>query len=224
LNCPTTKFNRVMKKSLIAGFLSLVSTFAWAQDEDISRKHDIQTVFRNGRVGGYGAITNKFTSIRGEFANISEVYGGVFINRRFLLGLGVAATTNYIPVPLEFSEAPANQLSYGYGQAGLVTEWVMGSNKSAHLVFHLFTGAGYTTQYERWTNNSFDWNESHPVYDQNWFFVAEPGVQLEVNLFRWMRFSPGVSYRKAYNSTGRGLTDNDLSDWSYNLTLKFGKF
>ncbi len=141
-----------------------------------------------------------------------------------MLGLGVAGTTNHIPVPLEFSEAPTTQLSYGYGQAGLVTEWVMGSNKSAHLVFHLFTGAGYTTQYERWTNNDFDWNSSHPVYDQNWFFVAEPGVQLEVNFFRWMRFSPGISYRKTYDSNGRGLTDNDLSDWSYNLTLKFGKF
>ncbi|GAB1446496.1 MAG: hypothetical protein KF860_06140 [Cyclobacteriaceae bacterium] len=60
--------------------------------------------------------------------------------------------------------------------------------------------------------------------DENWFFVAEPGVKLEMNVFRWMRFSPGYSYTTVYGSDTAGLSDNDLSGSSFNLTMKFGKF
>jgi hypothetical protein len=183
---------------------------------------EIQTIFKHGRVGGYGAISNKFTHIGGQFANMPMIYGGVFINRRVMLGLGGGVTTNNIPVPDIHREISSAKLSYAYGQAGLVTEWVWRSNRSIHLVFHLFTGAGYTMQYDRSFSN--DQYNHDAVYDENWFMVAEPGVQLEVNLFKWMRFSPGISYRKAYDSQARGLTDDDLTNWTYSATLKFGRF
>jgi hypothetical protein len=192
-----------------------------------AQESDIQTVFKRARhsSGGYGAISNKFTTINGDFANLVEVYGGWYINRRFLLGIGAAATTNDIRVPEEFSSQPGVPMSYEYGQVGMVNEFVIGSNKAVHLAFHLFSGAGFTVQYER-----HDWHDDDLIdfddysHDENWFFVAEPGVQLEVNLFRWLRFSPGVSYRAAFGSDARGLSDNDLSDISYNVSLKFGKF
>jgi hypothetical protein len=60
--------------------------------------------------------------------------------------------------------------------------------------------------------------------DENWFFVLEPGAQIEVNLFKWMRFCPGISYRASFGSDGRGLTDKEVSNVSYNATFKFGKF
>lgn len=205
-----------MKTILMAGFCALIATASVAQEQPI------QTIFKNGHVGGYVALSNKFTRMAGEFANMPYVYGGVFINRRFLLGAGVAATTSYLPVPAVHSERPGARMSYGYAQGGLVTEWVMGSNRAAHLVFHLFTGAGYTMQYDRDFGDAGNTHQS--VYDQNWFMVAEPGVQLELNLFRWMRLSPGISYRQTYDSQGRGLDDHALSHWTYSATLKLGKF
>ncbi|WP_333819289.1 hypothetical protein [Ohtaekwangia sp.] len=194
----------------------------------VSHAQDMQTVFKSGgRVTGYGALSNKFTKINGRYANIAEVYGGVYLNRRFMIGLGGGAVTNNIPVPSEYSVVPGENLSYEYGQCGLVTEYVLGSNKAFHLVFHLFSGAGFTVQYNRynWDDefNHNDWDK-HDKHDENWFFVAEPGVQLEVNLFRWMRFSPGVSYRSAFGSDAAGLSDSNLSNMSYNVTLKFGRF
>jgi hypothetical protein len=189
----------------------------------------IQTVFRSGSgsVGGFGALSNKFTKINGQYANMAELYGGVYINHRFLLGVGGAAVTNDLPVPEEFSTIPGRKLSYEYGQCGLVTEYVLGSDKAFHLVFHLFSGAGFTVQYDRknWDEDDFHDNfNTKDKCDENWFFVAEPGVQLEINLLRWMRFSPGVTYRAAYGSDARGLSDRDISDFSYNATLKFGRF
>jgi len=206
-----------MNKKLILTLLILLTAKIY------STAQEIQTLFKTGRSGGYGAISNKFTTIRGDYANMVEVYGGWYTNSKFLLGLGGAAVTNNIPVPLEHSTVPTSDMSYIYSQFGLVTEYVVGSNNVMHVVFHLFSGAGFTGQYERYHGDD-DYDFDRSDLDENWFFVAEPGVQVELNIFKWMRFSPGVSYRATVGSDGRGLTDRDLSDVSYNVTLKFGKF
>ncbi len=187
---------------------------------------EIQTVFRRGHSssGGYGAITNKLTTINGQYANMAGIYGGWYVNHWFMIGLGAAAVTSSLPVPLQYSADPSVNLSYGYGQFGLMTEYVAGSRKAVHATFSLFSGAGFTLQYQRydWKNDNI--NNGGRVHDQNWFFVAEPGVALELNIFRWMRFSPGVSYRATMGSKGLGLKDSDLSNISYNATFKFGRF
>lgn len=193
-----------------------------------AQNEEINTVFNGGGLqhsGGYGAITNKFTTIDGKFANIVEVYGGWYLNRKFMIGAGGSATTNRINVPEAFSAIEGEEMNYEYGQCGLVTEYVLGSNRTIHLVFHLFTGAGFTMQYIR-DNNYYgrDNYEDNYVSDVNWFMVAEPGIQAEINLLKWMRFSPGVSYRATYKSDGLGLSDDALSGPSVNATFKFGKF
>jgi len=218
------KSKKAMKtkfKVIVVAALVLIATGAYAQENN----HEIQTVFKGGKAtGGFGAITNKFTSIDGKFANLAGVYGGVYVNHKFLLGFSAAGLTNEIPVPIQYSADPLRDMSYGYGQFGLMTEYVLNSDRTVHIAFSLFSGAGFTLQYERhgWEDNDFD----HEDYAKNddWFFVAEPGVQVEVNLLKWMRFCPGVSYRAAFGSNTRGLSDNALSDISYNATLKFGRF
>ena len=197
-----------------------------AQNVPSNDSNQIQSLFetQGGGFGGYGALTNKFTYIDGRYANLVGVYGGWYINHSLLIGVSAAALTNDLVVPLEYRAEPLENLSYMYGQVGMMTEYVVASNKAVHVAFNLFTGAGFTLQYERddWhDDHEFDWDGER---DEDWFFVVEPGVQFEVNVFKWMRFSPGISYRTAVNSDGLGLSDSKLSDISYNVTLKFGKF
>jgi hypothetical protein len=150
------------------------------------------------------------------------------INHKFMIGLGAAALTNTLEVPLQYSADPTLDLNYEYGQFGLMTEYILGSNKAFHVSFDLFSGAGFTLQNERenWhdDDDDFNWDEDHESWDTNWFFVVEPGVQFEINVFKWMRFSPGISYRAAFGSDGLGMRDSDISNISYNATLKFGRF
>ncbi len=207
--------------------LSVISISSLAQADESYERSEIQTLFSRSPVrtsGGYGAISNKFTTINGSYANIVEMYGGWYINHRFLLGLSGSASTNNIPVPASFSAIPEADLSYEYGQFGLVTEYVFGSNRTFHLVFNMVTGAGFTVQYDRYRFREPSGRSDHMAMDENWFFVAEPGVQVEMNLFRWMRLSPGYSYRYVAGSDAAGLSDSDLSGNSFNITLKFGKF
>ena len=184
-----------------------------------------QTIFNNSGVkhsGGYGAIGNKFTTINGSFGNMPEVYGGWFINRNFLLGFEAAATTNYIAVPLQNQDWNGNKMTCQYGQFGLMTEYVLASNKKVHLNMNLVTGAGFLLQYDR--DNLNNWHFDDHDATTHFFVVLEPGVQLEFNLLKWMRFSPGASYRRVFGNQAPGLSDTDLSGLSGSLTLKFGRF
>jgi hypothetical protein len=205
-------------KLIVTGLaILLLASEAMAQSEKV------KTIFKNDirRSGGYGAATNSFTTIRGKYANIAGLYGGWFINQKVMLGLAMSATTNNLRVPASLAVDPDNNQTWQYGQFGLMTEYVLGSNKPVHLVFQLMSGAGFTLQYPRYNLHDRDYDH---VHDENWFVVAEPGVQLEMNLFKWMRLSPGVSYRATFGSDGIGMKDKDLRAVSYNVTMKFGRF
>lgn len=191
----------------------------------VSKAQENQTFFNNSGVrhsSGYGAIGNKFTTINGHYANMPEVYGGWFINRKLMLGIEAAATTNYIPVPLEHQDWNGGRMSYQYGQFGLMTEYVVASDKKMHVNLNLLSGAGFLLQYDR--DNLSDWHFDDHDVTTHYFVVLEPGVQLEFNLLKWMRFSPGISYRRVFGNKAPGLSDNDLSGLAGNLTLKFGRF
>jgi hypothetical protein len=189
---------------------------------------EIRTLIGSNNVrasGGYGALTNKFTTIKGQNANMVGIYAGWYINHKFTLGVSGAAVTNNIEVPEAYSAIPGEKMSYEYGQCGLLTEYVIGSNRVFHIGIQLFSGAGFTTQYQR-----YNWDDEHDSFDEtnandtNWFVVTEPGVNIEVNVFKWMRFCPGISYRAAFGSEGLGMKDKDINGTSLNLSLKFGKF
>src|SRR5690606_25722989 len=131
-----------MKKQLyLTAFLIVLAPALMAQE--------IPTIFRNpSPSGGYVGISNKFSMINDDYANIVELYGGWFIKRRLLLGLGAAASTNYIAVPYEYRMAPDSRMSWQYGQFGFMTEYVFASNRVVHVNLSLFAGAGFTLQYE----------------------------------------------------------------------------
>ena len=96
-------------------------------------------------------------------------------------------------------------MSWQYGQLGLMMEYVLGSNRVVHANFTLFSGGGFTAQYERKELDDYDNIDDQDVeHDENFFYVLEPGAQLELNVFKWMRLSPGISYRKTFGSDGIG--------------------
>jgi hypothetical protein len=211
----------MMKKRLIILFSAL--TFL-AGNEALAQDDNIETVFGGSvKVTGYGALTNEFTTIRGGFANMTGAYGGVYLNSKFLIGVSAAAVTNNLPVPLAYSVDPTRNMSYEYGQVGMINEYVINSNKAVHFSVSMFTGAGFSVQYQRYNVYEPDFVPGID-HDEDWFLVLEPGAQVEVNILRWMRFSPGISYRKSFGADAKGITDSSISNMSYNLTLKFGKF
>lgn len=211
--------NRITKL-LAAAMMLCLSNILLAQSTD-----EVKTIFKNTKgSGGYVAISNKFTSVHGSFANMPEIYGGWFIGKKFLIGVGGGSTTNYIPVDITESANPAQRMSYLYSQFGMVNEWVIASNSPIHPVFHVFNGAGFTMQYHRPRWEDFDDPQYHEdIEDIRWYYICEPALQIELNLLKWLRVSPGISYRFAFDNEKRSLNDQ-VSGPSVSLGIKFGKF
>jgi hypothetical protein len=212
-----------MKKHFTIMLLLAAAGNLFAQEETTEQKPQTVFSFKSVKSSGfYGAFTNASTSINGEYANLNGLYFGYFINQRLMIGIGGAATNNGLRVPEAHKTIPGADLRYQYGHFGLMTEYVMNSNKKVHFAFNLLSGAGFTAQcLERDRDERRYKDYSH---DTNFFVVLEPGAQVEVNLTKWMRVSPGISYRQTIGSDAKGLSDSDLSNVSGNVTLKFGKF
>ena len=120
------------------------------------------------------------------------------------------------------------RLDLGMGYGGIFIEYVLNPKKAFHLTFPLFIGAGGA---QVGVKTPLDLNVSTPqdytTYDyveSSGFFVLEPGINIELNMSKFFRLDIGASYRFISGTQLQRLSSNDLSDFSFNLGLKFGKF
>ena len=153
-----------------------------------------QTLISGGiESGGFGGPVVKFGKIEGESAVLVGGYGGWLINHRFMIGGGGCGLAN---------RASDTQMGYG----GAMLEYTTASNNLIHFYGNLLIGAG--------SIESLDGSDDE-------FSVAEPGIHMEMNVTRNIRFGLGGSYRYISAASGK---ESDLRGPSATLTLKFGKF
>ncbi len=193
------------KITLLLLILFAVNTFA--QEE---------TLLGNGIIkhGGFGAVVVKFTKVNGEFGLLVGGRGGWIINSTFSIGGGGYGLTNQIQSN-EIIQGKFRNLQLGYG--GLELEYIFASDKVIHASIFTLIGAGAVSygSFEDWSNFDFAKDE---------FFVAEPAVNIELNITSWFRINSGVSYRFISGVEFGTVSDSDLSGLSGNLTFKFGSF
>ncbi len=216
---------KIMKRTTITLCLLLLATCAFAQEEE-----EMKTLFGNNGItshGGYGGITTSYTNIDNRDAIMIGARGAWLINHK--IGIGLAGTGFLTEGKVDTQlNGDRYQLEGGYG--GLFLEYIVNPNSPIHLSFPLTIGAGgvsYTESYNSFRGNDFD----HFGEDDEAFFVIEPGVELELNLLKFMRMAFGVSYRYTsdvslnYVSNNQTIVSKDvLNGFSGGITLKFGKF
>ena len=199
---------------LIIGIIIGLATLSFAQDQidEIQKKDQMQTLFGfESKITGYGSLDTKFTRLNDKDAVIVGGHGGVIFNSYFYFGLGAygLVTTNQFP-----GSSPEESLDMQMGYTGLMMGFNVMPKKVIHFSVPLFLGVG---NLELEHNNIFVENSA--------FLLFEPGVQLEVNVVQFMKIGLGVGYRMVHGTNLRNeLTDDDLSYWSGNFSLVFGKF
>ncbi len=179
--------------------------------------------------GGFGGPVVKFTPIRGELGILVGGYGGWLINHQFMIGGGGYGLVNNVRASTE-AEAlyarPNRPLYVEFGYGGLMLEYIVEPSKLVHFNVQCLVGAGGVRYREDWYDDLFDDNPDYFHSRTNdAVFVAEPAVNVEVNMTTWMRVTAGASYRYV-NGVGElgGLSNKDLSNFSGSLALKFGLF
>lgn len=214
-----------MKKVLLLGLAMTFASFLMAQ-----RYGDdgINTVFDNEYPvshGGYGAITVKYGKILDQDAWFTGIRGGWLINHRFTIGIAgtglVSRVTHDAWLPDNPSPDIEARLFTGYG--GLLLEPIVIHQKQFHIAFPLVIGAGGATyalqSKDFWGDPQFDFD-----YYGEPFFALEPGIELEINVLRFMRVNIGGSYLYTSDIRLPNVDPGFMRGFMGSFSLKFGGF
>ncbi len=211
-----------MKKIFLTLLFLFSSSALFAQEETLFGTDSIT-------FGGYGAVSVRFTPVKGETGVLVGGYGGILLNSQLMIGGGGFGLVNDIkasPAANAFYN-PSHDLFLEFGYGGGIIEYTIIPHKLMHATFGVLVGGGAATyRYNMW-NDNWSWMDatSSSTTKTDVFFVVEPSVNIELNMISWMRMDLGGSYRFV---TGVGslvdLQNSDLRGGSVNLTFKFGKF
>jgi hypothetical protein len=176
----------------------------------LTSAQSVETIFGKGGPkvrGAYGVAAQKFSSIDGQFANFLGGYGGVMFENGVMIGAGAFALLNGQSIDIQNDEGTFRSLTY----TGLVLERTFQSAKAIHLTANLLMGAGFIGEQDRLPGGGTYFISSRGA------FVAEPTMNVEVNLTRWFRAGAGAGYRWVADK-------GNYSAPAATLSLKFGKF
>ena len=218
-----------MKTTLTLFMILFLGIYLYGQDENPA---EIKTLLGGEHsYGGYGAFSIRYNEIDNkEGLSLGGRFGWI-IDHNVTLGLGgrgfFTESARY-DIPNQLGE----EYNLGGGYGGFFIEPIIGARFPVHIAVPIFVGAGgiaFTRKYyDEWDNNS-NMDDTNLVDGDAYFFV-EPGVELEVNLIRFIRISLGAYYRyttdiRLEDDFGTSLVDGDiLRGLTYGLTIKFGKF
>ena len=183
--------------------------------------NEMKTLFNKEDLtyGGYGGVRVAHSSFAGKDTWLVGGRGGVVLNNSFAFG---GAGYGIVNSP-QFANIGLNDVAYlegGYG--GLLLEYILLPNKLVHLSFPVIIGAGGLLYSETRAIDDADFDQS--IIANTSFFVLEPGVELEINIIRFMRLAAGVSYRYTNGMNLPNTSSSAFNALSLSVSLKFGRF
>lgn len=181
-----------------------------------TRAQDIQTLAgrtsKTKSLAAYGHGFGTISTVNGEFAVFTGAYGGVFLNKKWLLGAGAKSLANNIR--LQTPDRPV----LGFWYTGAVVEYVHNTDKLFHWSAGALVGGGGVSEREKYDKGR------DRVYASSAVVVTEPFVQLEMNVTHYLRVVAGGSYRRVFGAGGVNITNDKLSAPGFSLGVKAGIF
>ena len=180
------------------------------------------TLFGNMRVtGGYGGLTFAGSRMLGQQAALAGGRGGVVLGHHVTIGLAGYGEALDLDVPNNMGHEGTTFLGMGYG--GLLLEYIVMPRQVVHFSGEVLIGGGGfgfgdVTQTQDGAEPDVQFRD-----EGRGFGVIEPGLNVGVNVTRWMRILGGASYRFVTDFNDFGVEDEDLEGMSYRLSLLFGR-
>jgi len=201
-------------------FLILTTTNAIIKAQETPEESEMQTLFGNTKFtfGGMGGPQIGFSNFNSKDVLLVGGRGGVVINHCLIIGGGGWGIVN---MP-KFSNIGGNTVGYiegGYG--GFLVEPIFMSKKLVHLSMPILIGGGELL-YVKEINHDMD--DPLNEIDSDPFFVLEPGIEVELNVIKFMRIAAGIRYRWSPNLDLVDTPANPFNGITSSITLKFGSF
>lgn len=214
---------KMKSKLLLLIFVGFaITSIAVAQESE----EEMQTLFGEGKItfGGYGGPRVSYSSFDGRDIWLVGGRGGAIINHCFVIGgagYGIVNSPMYSNYVYEEVNNPKAYLQGGYG--GLLIEGIFWPRKLIHFSVPVLIGAGGLQFMDQlYPDGHNDYNDH--IIVSSAFFVVEPGIELELNVVKFMRFTAGVSYRYAPKVDLPNIASNAFNSLNASVSFKFGKF
>lgn len=182
----------------------------------------IQTLTGPGRsVGFYFGFHSEYSQINGYDAFGAGATLAMVANHGLAFGF---TGKGFFSEPYETIQAVHTSYSYSGGYGGFLIEPILFPKFPVHVSFPILLGAGGIARsilinYEY----PYEYTEFY-IEDAEAFLIAEPGVEIELNVTRWMRLGLGASYRFTTAIEPTTYDNNPLNGFTGGFSMKFGKF
>jgi len=163
----------------------------------------------------YGQISNEYTSFRG----ISAM---VLLNNRLGMGIATHTVSSQTFAPASINSNPLISTIYSLQSrfTGLKFEYILMPTKLIHITFPLLIGTANAGA----VRSGGGGKGRGPM--PNNYFVVQPGVQVEMNVIKYIKLYTGINYRlsNGINIINQNLPSSTLQGLSYNFGAKIGVF
>jgi len=184
--------------------------------------NEIQTLTGPGHATGfYFGFHSEYSQIAGYDAFGAGGTFALIANHGLAIGF---SGKGFFTEP--YKVLPASNTSYSYtgGYGGFLIEPIIFPKYPVHVSFPILLGAGgiarsILTDY----NYPYEYTQVY-VENAEAFLVAEPGVEIEFNVARWMRLALGGSYRFTTPLESTVFESNPMDGFTAGFSMKFGKF
>lgn len=149
----------------------------------------------------------------------------VFLYTPFLQAVRLSGSgKGFFSEPYEVSDIAHTSYSYAGGYGGILIEPILFPKYPVHVSFPILLGGGGIARSVLY--NYYYPYEYTEVFVENAeaFLIAEPGIEIEFNVARWMRLGLGASYRLTTVFEPSSFETNPLNGFTGGFSLKFGKF
>lgn len=176
-----------MKKIVYLILICLSAFSLKAQDDQIKTLLSDST-----QIGGYVGLSLDYNYIDNREGLLIGGRAGWTIGH--MLSIGVAGSgffTEAKPSDMYFGGGVYN---YGGGYGGIFIEPIVLPKFPVHLSFPVILGFGKINYYDDLFAQQYD-NEYERIIDTDSYFIAQPGVELELNVFKNFRLALALNYR-----------------------------
>ena len=207
--------------AIFAAFSSYAQYFG-RDNGDKGSNNEIRTLMgtNRGSNGGYGSFGAGYTLIDNKDAVTLTGRAAWIVGHSLAFGFAGTGFINSFS-PDVIPDRVVN-LTGGYG--GFLFEPILLPRFPVHLSFPVIAGFGgiaHTSSYQ--PDNSWEYYDTW-VEDTETYLIAEPGVELELNVLKFFRMSFGLSYRFTTDINWTYSAPDVLEGWNAGMSFKFGKF
>lgn len=192
------------------------------ESDNVRNNNEIQTLTGSGRnVGFYFGFSTSYSQIDGYDAFSAGTTLALIANHGLAIGF---SGKGFFSEPYERIQGSNTSYNYTGGYGGFLIEPIILPKYPVHVSFPIILGAGGIAR-SRLTDFDYpyDYTEVY-VEDAEAFLIAEPGIEIEFNVARWMRLAVGGSYRITTSLEPSDFNSNPLNGFTGGMSLKFGKF